>query len=583
MAALGIYLALFSPLFTFLTDTFTPETPWTTFDERHHHHHHQHRHKQHNPDRNPMPPAAADPSTAICRNSNTTTTGTEQSSYYYPPTVAAFSPSHAAQARRPTFQVHQKSPLLVATPPQVTRALSKAYPWIKTADYALGLLTWTTGDPWESFLVVAFFWGAALYGGWLLRWAGNVVAVVALIAAMFARRYGKEETTTLDEILAALNSLNMRVEVFEAPFFALLELLSAQKNATAAAAAATKRPALTTLFLRILLLTPLWLFVSVYPLQILTPRRIVVFSGTLFLTWHSRPAKVSRTILWRSTMLRKLSEQVTGLSLTPRAGAPPPLPPHEGGTVDVAAASSSVDKPTPFKVATTAASPGVRFTFAIYENQRRWLGVGWTCTLFAYERAAWTDEYLQPCPPPHEFSLPETAHGSGVAWRWVPGEEWEVEGAADEHRGKKRAKQEIKDRLGGPGESGEGWWYYDNKWRDGRRGVDGWGKYTRRRKWTRRAELVEADQVQVEEKVDEPAVTAVELDASQNHAPWSLPPRGPPPPSERETKTEGVRGEAEDACDSSSVSSDYGDDDDAAHRRQAAATTTTTDGGVRAG
>ena len=29
------------------------------------------------------------------------------------------------------------------------------------------------------------------------------------------------------------------------------------------------------------------------------------------------------------------------------------------------------------------------------------------------------------------------------------------------------------------------------QWRDGRRGVDGWGKYTRRRKWYRNAELVE--------------------------------------------------------------------------------------------
>src|SRR5205823_567407 len=29
-------------------------------------------------------------------------------------------------------------------------------------------------------------------------------------------------------------------------------------------------------------------------------------------------------------------------------------------------------------------------------------------------------------------------------------------------------------------------------WRDGRRGQDGWGRYTRRRKWYRDAELVEA-------------------------------------------------------------------------------------------
>src|SRR5690242_21205001 len=30
------------------------------------------------------------------------------------------------------------------------------------------------------------------------------------------------------------------------------------------------------------------------------------------------------------------------------------------------------------------------------------------------------------------------------------------------------------------------------QWRDGRRGQDGWGRYTRRRKWYRDAELVES-------------------------------------------------------------------------------------------
>ena len=36
--------------------------------------------------------------------------------------------------------------------------------------------------------------------------------------------------------------------------------------------------------------------------------------------------------------------------------------------------------------------------------------------------------------------------------------------------------------------------YLDNKWHDGRRGQDGWGRYTRRRKWYRDAELVEIEQ-----------------------------------------------------------------------------------------
>jgi hypothetical protein len=69
------------------------------------------------------------------------------------------------------------------------------------------------------------------------------------------------------------------------------------------------------------------------------------------------------------------------------------------------------------------------------------------------------------------------------------------------HDGKHSTKQDLKDKLGGPGEQGEGWWYYDNKWRDGRRGVDGWGKYTRRRKWVRRAELVEGEMPKERRKV----------------------------------------------------------------------------------
>jgi len=33
--------------------------------------------------------------------------------------------------------------------------------------------------------------------------------------------------------------------------------------------------------------------------------------------------------------------------------------------------------------------------------------------------------------------------------------------------------------------------FYDNKWQHGRSGKDGWGRYTRRRKWCRDAELIE--------------------------------------------------------------------------------------------
>ncbi|PWW73618.1 Pex24p-domain-containing protein [Tuber magnatum] len=385
-----------------------------------------------------------------------------------PPTFASFAPPSSSPAARSTFQVHQKSPLLAATPPRVTRALSQAFPYLSGLNWVAGLLTWTTKDPWESFLVVAVFWAAVLYGDVGLRWGGNVVAVALLILGMLLRRYRDEPTpTTLDEILETLSTLTARLNIFFEPFLSLTRFLSTTVTATTA----TTRPVLTTLFLRILITTPIWLLFTVYPFQVITTRRVVLATGTLILSWHSRPAKVSRTILWRSSLIRAISSYITGLTLR----AP---------TLQI-----DPSKSTPLTASTAGASPGVKFTFAIYENQRRWLGVGWTSSLFAYERAPFTDEHLQPCPQPEEFALPETPAGSGVCWRWVQDEEWRVEGA-DGH-GKKSKGQEVKDKLGGSGGVGEGWVYYDNKWRDGRRGVDGWGKYTRRRKWYRNAELVE--------------------------------------------------------------------------------------------
>lgn len=55
----------------------------------------------------------------------------------------------------------------------------------------MGLLTWTSGDPWESFLVVAAFWAVVLYGEVLVRYGGNVLVIVGLAVGMFLRRFKK--------------------------------------------------------------------------------------------------------------------------------------------------------------------------------------------------------------------------------------------------------------------------------------------------------------------------------------------------------------------------------------------------------
>ena len=211
----------------------------------------------------------------------------------------------------------------------------------------------------------------------------------------------------------------------------LTDFLSTQRTATSA----TTRPALTSLFIRILFVTPIWIGLTAPPFYILTTRRVILCVGSIVLSWHSRPARVSRTILWRSSLIRRTISFVTGLTFgKPASGKAPPFPPHQKTQQDLACSLSSSEP------------SGVRFTFVVFENQRRWLGIGWTATLLAYERAAWTDEHLNASDSKDDFQLPKVEHGP-AQWQWVKGSGWQVEGG-----GKNKA-----------GAGGDGWIYYDNK------------------------------------------------------------------------------------------------------------------------
>ncbi|KAL8936050.1 MAG: hypothetical protein Q9211_004377 [Gyalolechia sp. 1 TL-2023] len=415
-------------------------------------------------------------------------------------TYASFSPTQtstsAATKQRSTILVHKKSPLLIATPPSVTRALAFSHPFILPLNKLVGLLSWTSGDPWESFLIVAAFWAVTLYGGVILQWAGPLVLVIFLILGMYSRRYsplsstgwtgekqsveeggGMKHQKSLDEMVETLAIFTSRCNALLEPLLALTDFLSTQRTATSA----TTRPALTTLFIRILVLSPFWVLMTLPPLRIITTRRVVLTIGTLGLTWHSRPARVSRTILWRSLTIRHATSLILGITVvgappshTETKGAPPPLPPRQTGPGVVPNVLAQRDMK----------STGVRFTFVVFENQRRWLGLGWTHSLLAYERAPWTDEHLNPSDSTDNFHLPEI-DGATARWQWVQGSEWKVEGNG----------------RGNSGDEADGWIFYDNKWNDGRRGHDGWGRYTRRRKWYRDAELVELSESEMASSV----------------------------------------------------------------------------------
>ena len=401
------------------------------------------------------------------------------------PTYASFSPaslSHVPTStrQRSSILVHQKSPLLVATPPQITRALAYSHPFLLPLNKLAGLLSWTSGDAWESFLLLALFWAVVIYGDLVIRWGAPLVVVAALILGMYSRRYSPLSSTgrpggkskmskkkkrsssadegperhqkSLDEIVETLNAFTARCNVLLEPLLRLTDFLSTQQSATSA----TTRPALTTLFIRILMLSPIWLFLTLSPLRLVTTRAVVLAVGTVLISWHSRPARVSRAILWRSMLVRQLCSTVTGLSFGDAAPPPsftdpncePPSLPSRSPSYNKATASIDT-KLGP-------GSTGVRFTFILYENQRRWIGLGWTQSLFAYERAAWSDERLNPAPTKDDFELPEV-EGGNARWRWIDGSEWRVEGAVEGEEGGAKGVKNAK------GTGGGGWIYYDNK------------------------------------------------------------------------------------------------------------------------
>ncbi|PGH13660.1 hypothetical protein AJ79_03508 [Helicocarpus griseus UAMH5409] len=433
-----------------------------------------------------------------------------------PPTVAAFSPATISGAsltsrQRSTIIVHRKSPLLVATPPPVTRALAYSHPFLLPLNRLAGLLSWTSGDPWESFLLVAGFCATVLYGDAIILWAGPILVVLGLILAMYSRRYSPLSSTgltgekhkssgdgdsashhhkSLDEIVETLRTFTTRCNILLDPLLELTDFLSTQRTATST----TTRPALTALTVRIMLVTPIWILLTLPPFYIITCRRVILSVGTVILTWHSKPARISRVILWRSLTVRRICSAITGLTFSTN-----PYPNDKGSN---SASKSSLLSLNPFRRKASngyaadismkkrrADSSGVRFTFILFENQRRWLGIGWTYSLFPNERAAWTDEHLNTAPPKEDFELPQV-EGGNARWRWVPGSEWRIDTIPADIPGKRSSKS-VQNNNGNSSDNDEGWIYYDNKWNDGRRGQDGWGRYTRRRKWCRDAELVE--------------------------------------------------------------------------------------------
>ena len=333
-----------------------------------------------------------------------------------------------------------------------------------------GLLTWTTGDIWESFLLLASFWAITLYGDAVVLYAGPLLVVSGLMMLLYAMnhssslslseilgkpaRQGVTERNvshrrSLDDIVDSVRLFTARCDILFEPILQITSFLSNPGGATPGASTATHtEPALFTLFTRALFLTPVWIILSLPPFRIITTKRTVLVIGTTILTWHSPAAKVSRTLLWRSRAVRRMCCLITGLRF--KHARKSNVLRRLFSSIQLRGKSRNLnERPSTLIRQESSVPKSIRFTFTLYENQRRWLGIGWTSSMLAYERPAWTDERLNPKPPKEKFKLPEV-EGAHAKWRWVEGSEWEID-VGDNARGSKNS------------ETDQGWIYYDNK------------------------------------------------------------------------------------------------------------------------
>lgn len=255
-----------------------------------------------------------------------------------------------------------------------------------------------------------------------------------------------------------------------------------------------------------------------WPIASLTLRHVLLVVGVVALTWCSPWASLLRAALWRSAYVRRA---VLG-TVRVLSGS------------DTLASAISPLRTKPEKGAPTLVRE-TEFVFEIYENQRWWIGLDWTAALLPQERPSWSDSECQAVAPPASFSLPAASRVATpssrtpghddvrtAVWRWVDSE-WHVAGIATITSSSYTPKEEMQaseaQRLSEtitakqdepvvppellhvarpasePGVSldvdAEGWQYGDNTWEKLSK-QSGMGRYTRRRRWLRKAVLIES-------------------------------------------------------------------------------------------
>lgn len=354
------------------------------------------------------------------------------------------------------------SPLLNSTPPVVVKAMVQLYPYLIVADETLNLISWTGENIWSSVLMVLWYLLAVLYFEVWCKYFGHMLIVGGFVL------YSKLDTfvssvmfdkPSLDDMVLIMNRVTFKLDLVMSP----VTNLSGEE---------VKKLLTTTIFL-----SPFYIFIT---FVLLPPKKLFLIGGIFILTYHSPWCKVSRRLLWQFKAVRLVTFYVTGLDLRSSINKRQGILANVQKKVQMLTNNGSL-----MGTGENGEDAGpIRFTYVLFENQRRWIGVGWTSSMLSYERTSWTDEFLNEAPSPDKFKLPEDDTNGGLKWKWID-RSWRLDMSNDSAIQLPSSKPKT---LNDPNVD-DGYIYYDNAWKKPST-ADSFGKYTRRRRWIRTAELL---------------------------------------------------------------------------------------------
>lgn len=332
----------------------------------------------------------------------------------------------------------------------VKKTLRKISPTLLLVDKILGVLLWNYNSLWTSTSISIAFVIFILNFEILIRYGCHFLILIILYFWIYLGNLSNLADKTIiteDDFKNLVNDIVRKQNILLHPFISY-DKIDIRKS-----------------FFSIILFSPV---ISILIYRYFTMRYTIITVGLSILTYHSPLITVIRTYLWEIISMQRFFSSIDRILR------------DDISFMNKQTSYSSNNKENTKEKEKNEETP-IRFTYILYENQRKWIGLGWTNIMLPYERSSWTDEFLNPANSPDSFQLPKT--NSPMKWKWYD-KTWLL----DTSNNGIISSRKNKDIFSSNPTRDEGFMYYDNTWKKPST-LDLFSKYTRRRMWRRAAEL----------------------------------------------------------------------------------------------